>query len=157
MLLSIFAAAVMAFNLNTADVKFYHNTKEESDFVLTTTVYEEAGGLLKNRVKTQCTYDKANQLISKETLRWNTVNEEWENSYRYEFSYSDKGYTIIYAVWNKNVRQYVPAKKTECQDSIMDDALMVTTYQWNNQSNSYETVGTPMLMHQDNFLYAGIK
>ncbi|MCE2616927.1 MAG: DUF3836 domain-containing protein [Phocaeicola sp.] len=157
MLLSIFAAAVMAFNLNTADVKFYHNMEQESDRVSTTTVYEKTGNLLKNKVKTKCTYDEAHRLISKETLRWNAASQKWEYSYRYEFSYSDKGYTILYALWNKKTEQYVPVQKTECENSIIDNALTVTTYRWNNQSNNYEAVGAPTQMRQDYSLYAGIK
>lgn len=156
MLLSIFAAAVMAFNLNTADVKFYHNTKEGSDRVFTTTVYEKTGSFLKNKSKIQCTFDEANRLISKETLRWDALNEEWGNCYRYEFTYSDTGYTVVYAIWDKKAQRYVPTKKMECQD-VMGDAHTVTTYKWNNESKNYEALGDPMLMYQDYSLYVEVK
>lgn len=151
----ILAAAVMAFNMNTTDNKYYHNT-EIKDNVSTTVVFEKTGDFLKNKSKTQCTYDDANRLIGKETLHWNALTDEWENCYRYEFTYSDKGYAIVYAIWDKKAQRYVPTKKTEYQD-FMGDTLTVTTYQWNNKSKSYEAVGDPMLMLQDYSLYAEVK
>lgn|SRR5574344_687192 len=140
-LFEITAATIMALTSNAGmNGEYYYDTETENNVVSSQTVYSDdnAGNYLEKTYKYNFKYDEQNRLLSKETLKWDSSRQKWLNNSIRKYNYDADGYSVEYARWDEERQQYSDIKQ-KCDYSLVDEnAIAVSTYNWNDNKKSYE-------------------
>ena len=90
-----------------AQNELIRNTEEVDGLVVSETLFKLDGGTLVNYMKHNYKYDANKQRTEDETLKWNSVKDEWEKGLCIRYTYSEKSITTEYYKWNKKKKDYV--------------------------------------------------
>ncbi|NDV57691.1 DUF3836 domain-containing protein [Bacteroides sp. 519] len=145
--MNLFTATIVAATILSATTSvsnnYVYNVKNTNEAVTEQTVYkvDESGKYLTNHIKYDYSYDNENRLNTKTTLRWNDVNQKWENSSQLIYTYNESNCIVEYARWNKNTNSF--SEVTEKVVYACNKLQEVTGYQSfkiNEKTNEWHLV-----------------
>lgn len=116
---------------------FAYNTTEQNGQVTSQTVYKVEGEkYLKHHLKYEFTYDAEGRVIRKETLKWNEATRAYEKAHCLNYSYTESGTDVEYALWNAADGDY-----TDIREKVLylyaGDTVNYLAYEWNKAANDW--------------------
>ncbi|WP_321334008.1 DUF3836 domain-containing protein [uncultured Bacteroides sp.] len=91
------------------DNNLIYNSEQRDGMLIAQTVYKQDGNSLSNYIKYNYKYDDQKRMTENETLKWNSINNCWENDLSIRYKYEGKTVTTDYYKWNNKKAEYILA------------------------------------------------
>jgi len=137
---------------------YMYNAEMMDGKVSSICVYEKDLNSYEQKLKHVYTYDVQDRVVRKETLKWNAVKSEWQNSSCIDYSYEDDGVALTYARWNAKEGKYDSSRQRTEYHYVADSVVGVDEYVWNDGQQELECAQSYLLMSPAlNDLMAGVR
>ncbi len=152
---TIFLASL---NMSAQDQGFAYNTKTTGNVVTSEVVYKKhEGKYLHHHLTYNYTYDEQQRLTKKEVLKWNAAQGKWERSHCLHYAYNPLGYSIEYALWNRQGNAYSDVSAKQVYDESLPGTATVALYKWNKNEKNWTVQNNVVVMNPESSLLASLE
>ncbi|WP_044263722.1 DUF3836 domain-containing protein [Bacteroides timonensis] len=146
-------AVVNAFGGNNQK-DFAYNEVMNGEQVESQLVFKVEGGkFLQNHLKYNFTYDAQGRIVQKEALKWSEIEQAYERYYCLNYSYSEIGTDVEYALWSDKTNAYSDVKEKSVY-LFEGDAVSYLSYKWDEKENDWNLLVEHSTANEDMQLLA---
>ena len=150
----VMTAVVNAFGANIQK-NFAYNTVADGEQVKSQMVYKvEEGKYLHNHLQYNFKYDADNRVIQKEALKWNEIEQVFERYYCLNYSYSQTGVDLEYALWDNETNTYSDVKEKAIY-LLEGENVNYLSYKWNDAEGDWNLLVEHSSADEEMQLFAG--
>lgn len=128
----ITAATIMALYLNSAgnmESPYYYNADIDNGQIRTIYVYDKHGESLVGKTECRYEYDTCGRVTAKEVYSRSAATGLMTPRSRYEYTYTDDGYSLVHRKWNAGKQAFDKADSRTDYRMAAEGVMAVTNYE----------------------------